>query len=128
MWRSVVDGGRVDAGALGEFFDRADELLAEGDGAAVEVGGPEHRFAAVDEEAARRGSVGNDALGADAESCVGELLVGGDPAARVAPPAEFGECLVESLGECGQDCLCVEVRGSQRVSRCFHGEKPRSAR
>ena len=110
------------------FLDSADELLAEWDGAAVEVGGPEHRFAAVDEEAARRGSVGDDAPCADAESCVGELLVGGDPAARVALPAEFGECLVESLGERGQDCLGVEVRGSQRLPRCFHGQKPRSAR
>ena len=78
---SVVDRSWVDAGALRKFLDRSDELFSEGDGAAVEVGGPEHGFAAVDEEAARRGSVGDHALRADAESCVGELLVGRDPAA-----------------------------------------------
>jgi hypothetical protein len=109
--RRVVDGGRVDAGTLCEVLNCSDELFSEGDGAAVEVGGPERRFAAVDEEAAGRWSVGDDALGADAEAGVGELFVGRHPAARVAPPAELGERLVEPLRERGQHRLGVELRG-----------------
>ena len=49
----------------------------------------------MDEEAARGGPVRDDALGADAEASVGVLLIGGDPASRIATPAELGKCVVE---------------------------------
>jgi hypothetical protein len=63
----------------------------------------------VDEEAARRRPVRDNALGAHAQGSVRVLLVRGYPAVGVAAPAELGESLVEALGERGQHDLEVEV-------------------
>ena len=122
----ALDRSRIDSGALGEVPDGADELLAAGNGAVADVGGPEHRLAAMDEEAARRWPVRDDALGADAEPGVRVLLVRGDPAAGVAAPAELRERLVEPVGERGQDDLGVEVRHPDAARRAH--QNPYSAR
>ena len=63
----------------------------------------------MDEEAARCRSVSDDALGAHAEPGMRVLLVGRDPAARVAAPAELGKGMVEVLREGRQHGLGVEV-------------------
>jgi hypothetical protein len=86
---------------LRKFADRAHEVGASRNGAAVDVRGPKHRLAAVDEEAARRRSVRDDPLCAHAEPGVRVLLVRRDPAARVAAPAELGEGVVEAVGQSG---------------------------
>jgi hypothetical protein len=82
LWLSDPEGknATVLPGAGSEVGHGADELGAVRDGAAVDVGGPERGLAAMDEEAARRRSVRDDALGADAEPGVRVFLVGGDPA------------------------------------------------
>ena len=98
-WRSALDRRRVHASASREVLDRADELFAARNGAAADVCRPERRLAAVDEEAARRRPVRDDALGPNAEPGVRVLLVGRDPAPRVATPPELGERLVETFAK-----------------------------
>src|SRR6266536_1359094 len=81
----TVDRRRVDAGSLGDLSHRADEVGAVRDGAAVDVGGPEQRLAAVNEKAAWCRPVRDDALGAHAKTaCVCCSLVATQPRARGA--------------------------------------------
>src|SRR5262249_38910216 len=117
-----------DAGALGERPHRTDEIDAARDGAAVHVGGPKDRLAAVDKEAARRRAMSDDALGTHAKSGVRGLLVGSDPAVRVARPGELGEGLVEALDEGRQHRLGIEVARACRVPSDLVRQKPSSAR
>jgi hypothetical protein len=64
---------------------------------------------AVDEESAWCVAVADDAVCANTERGVRELLVGRAPALCVALPAELGERVVEVLGEGGEDVSFVEV-------------------
>lgn len=63
----------------------------------------------MDEKAARGRSVRYDTFGANAQVAMGVLLVRGDPAVGVAPPAELGEGLVKPFGERREDDLEVKV-------------------
>jgi hypothetical protein len=63
----------------------------------------------MDEEATRRRTVRNHALGAHAQAAVRVLLVRGNPTMRVTAPAELRKGLVEALGERRQDDLDVEI-------------------
>jgi hypothetical protein len=53
----------------------------------------------VDQEAARRRPVCDDALGTNTESGMRVLLVGGHPSVGVTAPAELGERAIETLGK-----------------------------
>lgn len=75
----------------------------------------------MDEEAARRRTVRNHALGANAQAAVRVLLVRGDPSVAVTTPAKLGEGLIEPLGERGENHLNVEVARP-------HSQKPRLRR
>jgi hypothetical protein len=106
--RPVEDAG-VDAGALGQCAQGVDEVAPAGGLAVVEVGRPEHRALAVDQKAARRLAVADDAVGSSAQQRARVLGAGSDPAACVAAPAELGEGLVEAAHERRQHVALVEV-------------------
>jgi hypothetical protein len=74
----------------------------------------------VDEEAPGRWPVSHDALRPDAESGMRVLFVRCYPAVGVTPPAEFGERLIESIGERGQNCLGEEVANARLLSPGRH--------
>lgn len=69
----------IHVGALGELLDGPHEVRSPRDDSTVDVGGPEGRLAAVDEEATRRRAVRHDARGAHAQAAVRVLLVRGHP-------------------------------------------------
>lgn len=118
LGRGSVESLGVDPGSFGELADGVDEVAAAGGLAVVDVGRPEHRALAVDEEAARRVAVADDAVRAGAEGGVGELLVGGVPAARIGLPGELRERGVEPLLEGGQHLALVEVGDADAFGGC----------
>ena len=113
---SLLDGSWVDTGAACQFAHDPDEIRTTGTCPATQIDRPEGGIAAVDEEAARRRSVCDDSVGADAEQGMRVLLVRRDPAAGISAPTEFRECLIESLGERGRTELGVEVHGRGRMA------------
>jgi len=121
-WSWPVDRRGLHARPLCDLTDDGRERFAPGNDAAVEVGGPEHGVAAVDEKAPGSGPVRDHPVGADAEGAVGHLVVRGDPAASVAAPAELGERLVEAFGEGREDYLGVEVAQVGHAGRVVHGD------
>src|SRR4051812_18528552 len=66
-WLRPLQGRVVDARASCDPLHDGHERITAWDDAAVQVRRPERRIAAVNEEAARRGTVRDDALGAHAE-------------------------------------------------------------
>jgi hypothetical protein len=62
----ALERRRIEAGALGELLDRANEVTSPGHDSPVHIGSPERRLATMDEETARRQAVRDDALGTHA--------------------------------------------------------------
>src|SRR5207237_10462616 len=94
------------------------ECLAARNVSAVDVRGPEHGLAAMDEEARRRAAVRDHAISADAEHAMGHVLVRGDPATSVLPPSELRKRSVKASHECGQHYLVIEI--SDLLLRRYH--------
>jgi hypothetical protein len=98
---SLLDGSWVDTSAACQFAHDPDEIRTTGTCPATQIDRPKGGIAAVDQETARRRSVCDDSIGADAEQGMRVLLVRRDPAAGISAPSELRECLIESFGERG---------------------------